>query len=129
MSGQRDELAELIANTENPTLAPAWPDRADLSPVKFYSRKTAEAILAAGWTKPRTITTVEELDALPEGTLISTPCNNPLYRNVFRKAWADGWLDLDPSDREDGEITETAAALLRWNSKDGTATVLWEPTP
>jgi hypothetical protein len=32
----------------------------------------ADAILAAGYAKPRTITTVEELDALPIGSVIRT---------------------------------------------------------
>lgn len=87
------------------------------------------ALVAAGYRKPRTITTAEELDALAEGVLISTPSRNPNYPSVFRKAWADGWLDLDPSDRDDGENAITATALLRWESHDGTATVLYEPTP
>lgn len=73
------------------------------------------------------IATAEELDALAEGTLILTPSRNPNYPKVFRKAWAEGWLELDPSDRDDGENTDTAAAVLRWSSHDGTATVLWEP--
>jgi len=30
----------------------------------------AEAILAAGYRKPRTITTAEELEALPEGSVV-----------------------------------------------------------
>ncbi|YCK81374.1 hypothetical protein M1D89_20240 [Arthrobacter sp. D3-18] len=32
--------------------------------------KAVERILAAGWVKPRTITTAEELDALPNESLI-----------------------------------------------------------
>ena len=32
----------------------------------------ADAILAAGYSKPRTISTVEELDALPVGSVIRT---------------------------------------------------------
>lgn len=35
-------------------------------------RAIADAILAAGYRKPRTITTVEEAAALPEGTVIRT---------------------------------------------------------
>lgn len=34
----------------------------------------ADAILAAGYRKPRTITTAEELDALAEGTQIVDQC-------------------------------------------------------
>jgi hypothetical protein len=35
--------------------------------------KAVERILAAGYSKPRTITTVEELDALVAGTIIRDP--------------------------------------------------------
>ncbi|MCU6481928.1 hypothetical protein [Arthrobacter sp. A2-55] len=75
----------------------------------------------------RVLITAEELKALPDGTLISTPSTNPDYPTVFRKEWEDGWMELDPSDRDDGEVTQPAEAILRWTSKDGTATVLWEP--
>jgi hypothetical protein len=34
--------------------------------------KAVERILAAGYRKPRTVTTVEELDALPVGSVIRT---------------------------------------------------------
>lgn len=33
--------------------------------------ETADAILAAGYRKPRTITTAKELDALPEGSIVA----------------------------------------------------------
>lgn len=36
----------------------------------YNPQGAADAILAAGYRKPRTVTTVEELDALPEGTII-----------------------------------------------------------
>lgn len=48
---ERDELAELLANEEYPNLSPAWKDRADRSPVKYYSRKRADALIAAGYRK------------------------------------------------------------------------------
>lgn len=34
------------------------------------TRHMADSILAAGYRKPRTITTAEELDALPNGTVV-----------------------------------------------------------
>jgi len=80
----------------------------------------------------RTITTEEELDALPEGSIIK--CNkersNPLWPDVFLNTGSsrDPWLHLDPSDRYDGENTVASAAVLRWFG-DGKATVLWEPQP
>lgn len=62
----RDELAELIDDSmgewcdiEGPSHGPAL--------------HAADAILAAGYIKPRNIKTVEELDALPEGSKLYSP--------------------------------------------------------
>ncbi|WP_427017841.1 hypothetical protein ACQCSX_04300 [Pseudarthrobacter sp. P1] len=73
MSTQRDELAELLADTEYPDMSPAWEDRADRSPVKYFSRKTADALIAAGYTRPRFIapdTAGAELEALAVGSVV-----------------------------------------------------------
>ena len=48
---ERDELAELIATTKYKNLRPAWAERDELSPVKYFSLKQADAILAAGYRK------------------------------------------------------------------------------
>ena len=55
----RDELARLIFEvpSEDPACVPS-------------PRALADAILAAGYRKPRTITTVEELDELPNDTAL-----------------------------------------------------------
>lgn len=45
--------------------------------------KAVERILAAGYRKPRTITTVEELDALPFGSVILDPTGLSLHKNEF----------------------------------------------
>ncbi|WP_432679358.1 hypothetical protein ACRAJ3_11475 [Rhodococcus pyridinivorans] len=56
---ERDELAKLIFDvpSEDPACIPS-------------PRAIADAILAAGYRKLRTITTVEELEALPEDSII-----------------------------------------------------------
>lgn len=77
--------------------------------------------------QPRIITTAEELDALPEGSIILTPSTNPNYPSVFRKVWRGEWLELDPGDKSDGEYGIVAEGLLRWDSKDHTATILFAP--
>jgi hypothetical protein len=51
---ERDELAAIVNEAD-------WACR---------SQTIAEAILADGYRKPRTITTVEELEALPDNTVI-----------------------------------------------------------
>ena len=73
----------------------------------------ADAILAAGYRKPRTITTREELDALPSGTAILDSDGNT---NVLHD---NGWV-LPGSG---GGYTSWAVAQAL------PVTVLYEPTP
>lgn len=72
MSAERDELADLIASvtidTKSGDVLRVHPDGE--TPVFEGDQRTADALLAAGYRKPQQITTVEELDALPEGTVI-----------------------------------------------------------
>lgn len=63
---ERDELAELTDLLSGPEL---WEDFGNDIP-EFQPTRGADAVLAAGYRKPRTITTGEELDTLPEGTII-----------------------------------------------------------
>lgn len=61
----RDRLVDLIEWAETDTYATSQPDG--------MARTTilADAILDAGWRPPaRTVTTVEELDALADGTVV-----------------------------------------------------------
>ena len=57
MSNERDELAKVIHGA--PALI-AWEGQQHI---------IAASILAAGYTKPRQVSTVEELDALPVGSV------------------------------------------------------------
>jgi len=63
---ERDERAE------RDKLATVIETAYDLNPGMASFELLAHAILAAGYRKPRTITTMEELDALPDGVLILT---------------------------------------------------------
>lgn len=58
----RDELYEIIR--ENRAVWVTNTEHRDME------RKQADAILADGYSKPRTITTVEELDALPVESIV-----------------------------------------------------------
>ena len=98
MSNERDELTELI-----------------------YDRRFANVgeivddILAAGYRKPRTITTTDELDALPVGSIIRDPNGLALQLRLDGCWWVtngDVGLGLD-------DISPEALP----------ATVLWETTP
>lgn len=64
----RDELAKLLfRHSVSDGCGDTVGEIADLCD------KAADAILAAGYRKPRTVTTVEELDALPQGTKLYSP--------------------------------------------------------
>ena len=64
----RGTLANTVCNASNYTRrAQPYLLGSDMSTVLD---KTADAILAAGYRKPRTITTAEELDALPDGSIV-----------------------------------------------------------
>lgn len=55
----------------------------------FNQHVAANGILAAGYRKPRTITTAEELDALPVETIIMEhACNDPIQR--YSIGWCFG---------------------------------------
>ena len=72
---------------------------------------TADALIDAGYSKPRTITTVEELDALPVGSLVREDDGFSRYK------YATGWALCVP----DATAQESGDKLVL------PATVLFEP--
>jgi hypothetical protein len=114
----RDELIQIIWDG---AVADRVKDGSDLRNVPVVRPKVeamADAILAAGYTKPRTISTVEELDALPVDSVVrSDMCN------VYVK---DYDLD-DPS--AIWWVTAGAVSEYQSNRILLPATVLYEPTP
>lgn len=76
------------------------------------------------------VNSVEELEALPHGTVImATGGNwNPEHPELFLKCGYSHapWMALDPSDRDDGENLESSGTVLKWRC-DGKARVLWSP--
>jgi len=108
MSNERDELAQAIEHASHnggSAVDMLYPNEA---------RHFADAVLAAGYRKPRTITSVEELRALPIGAMVMD--TDP---DVCRKVGLNTWRSL----------TETAD--WTYPSEDivdsGPFTVLWEP--
>jgi hypothetical protein len=99
----RDELAKVIESGygEDPTDCPY-----DHAPV------IADAVLAAGYRKPRTITTVRELEALTPGTRF-------LSHGIF-------YTRVGPSSRVRSEFG-VEFYLSEFNYSGFTATVLHEP--
>lgn len=64
MSTERDELAQVFAGHQ--ISFGAFPKRL----MTGHAQEIADKILAAGYRKPQQVTTVEELDALPEGAVV-----------------------------------------------------------
>jgi hypothetical protein len=100
----RDDLAKVIAGTR----------------FKVGTRRSqttieqADAILAAGYRKPRTITTVEELDALPAGSMILDSDPDALLRTE-----SGGWYSVHVGDH----FPYSSSAITH------PATVFHEPGP
>ena len=71
MSNERDELFQLMLGRT--------------------TTKAVERILAAGYRKPRTITTAEELDALLNGSVVlSTQYTGQSGQQISFQRWYDG---------------------------------------
>lgn len=70
------------------------------------------------------------LDQLPFGTIIMGARDrfNQDYPELFRNSGSKDrpWMHLDPSDRDDGEVTEHSGTVLRWRL-DGKAVILFLP--
>lgn len=115
MSTQRDELARIV-NVEG-----AWCGECEFAgwdscaECRRSCRGFADAILAAGYSKPRTITTVEELRLLPSGSIIHmTNTRAPFLRTE------DGWESTRLPGKTVWDYTNDPSYLP--------ATVLYEPT-
>lgn len=66
-----------------------------------------------GWSKPRTVTSADELKALPTCSLIrGLEREGQRSGDVFEKVGLDHWLCLDPGDRFDGEETTPSHAIV-----------------
>lgn len=103
----REELAQVIAGKLDTIFGAR-----DFGPAQ-QDYKLADALLAEGYRKPRTITTVEELDALPTGSVILDPIGLSLHKNPFT-----GW-------NASNGAKEITADMLQGEALP--ATVIYEP--
>lgn len=103
----RDELADVF--TGHPVGFGGFPKKL----MRGHAQEIAEAILAAGYRKPRTVTTTEELDAMPAGSIVLD-----MDPDALLKTHTGSWRSLlDP----DGHFGSKDISLP--------ATVLYEPEP
>ena len=120
MSTQRDELAREIHSTEqlgcgcctDYNYTREQDQHADKLDVNTRAVAIGDTLLAAGWTKPRTITAVEELDALGFGAVVHSSGHVVWEKFAGAEKWARSGQDFLGY--------ATAIALP--------ATVLFEPT-
>jgi hypothetical protein len=106
MNGERDELAKLAFVADNHVTGDPhaeWEVLGKNPKYVGYVYEIADAILAAGYRKPRTITTVEELDALPVGSVILDPAGLSLHKNEFT-----GWCASNGAKNISGEMLDEA---------------------
>lgn len=90
MSIERDEVADVF--TGHTVGFGGYPKKL----MRGHAQEIADRILAAGYRKPRTVTTVEELDALPFGSVILDRSGLSLHKNEFT-GWraSNGAKDID----------------------------------
>lgn len=98
-----EELAQVICTIDGPAT--------------IGGRELAQGILAAGYRKPRTITTAAALEALPHGSAVQTSDESD---TVVLK---DGSTDF----RNQSGCELSATDLWRYGTRP--FTVLYEPTP
>ncbi|TDE03431.1 hypothetical protein [Jiangella asiatica] len=88
----REDLTDLIRGVESIAGEDSAVRPWDSTLVEEEAAPIADAILAAGWRPPsRTVSTVEDADSLPDGTLLYSPRTGHAWspRNGSRQArWA-----------------------------------------
>jgi hypothetical protein len=113
---ERDELALILVNTQRSRYG--LPPRETTEHCSESCWAETDAILAAGYRKPRTVTAVEELDALPVGAVIRTaahPGNEPriAVKDGFWKTESE-WFVADGSEwcLDSSELDDLPATVL-----------------
>lgn len=91
-TSRRDELALDIFLADNGSIPEGvlrqdWADAPDRH--HPYAHNIADGLIAKGYTKPRTITTVEDLETLPAGTVIRTR-NGEVFERQASGPYHDG---------------------------------------
>ncbi|MDF9748677.1 hypothetical protein [Arthrobacter sp. ES3-54] len=111
----REDIAALLFTTDNSKAVAPWSEweHSKKEPrLTEYVYAMADAILAAGYSKPHTITTVEELDALPEGSIVRTESYSLYVKDEIRVGPTSWWVTTNEQfDFPSIDITLPATAL------------------
>lgn len=82
MTNERDELAKVLQDAANPSCPIGfWDDAYNYS--TGYGKLFADALITAGYSKPRVITTAVELAALPRFTVIRSAEGSVFERHTM----------------------------------------------
>ena len=124
----QDPVRRVMSQTVQDTIS--WARFNDLGDWE-QARLTAHALHEKGYRLPKVITTAEELDALPVGTIVRATSNLPWTATVFEKASTGGsrtWVSITYSARYSETTSVDSGELLRpFNDLAATATVIFEP--
>lgn len=110
---QKQELAREINHAD---FAHGWEPDCDIH--DFIARR----LIAAGYRKTRVITTVDEIDALPVGSVILTKDGTANQLDILA-----GTLNYGLADRRIWRRTDSTYLAPRIPDRLLPATVLWEP--
>lgn len=116
----REELAKMLFVTDNHNATGADAEWEFLQQTPKYLaayHQMADAILAAGYSKPRQVSTVEELDALPDESVIKVR-SGQVWEAAKLTDGENIWRTFGPAKVLSSEV------LGRWSLP---ATVLYEP--
>ena len=103
----REELAAVIHDSLYPG---AYREDRMTWPQGIYVE--ADAILAAGYSKPRTITTAEELDALPVGSVVRTDFGCTVEKDCDFGSGKEFWSNVGSEDRRNSGHIALPATLI-----------------
>ena len=90
MTNEREELATAIANRLDTIFG-----KREFGPAK-QDYDLADALLDLGYRKPRTVTTEQELEALPVGSIVRTPAGDALVRYVRGFLFGGDYTNIRP---------------------------------
>jgi hypothetical protein len=95
---ERDELAKAVFvadnynATDDVTLSD-WEALVESDGDASYAHRIAQGLIQAGYRRPRTITTVEELNALPAGSILLSQSEYPRYAGTVWRVSSERMIE------------------------------------
>lgn len=105
MSDERGELAKVLSNALG-TVTGIY-DTSDAE-----DREIADAILAAGYRRPRQVTTMEELDALPRGVVVREDRHGLIWERQGDGEGGSFWVETGDEEEYQAPAIELPVTVL-----------------